>query len=98
MLSRMASSPKDRFGRVRMLAGWDVSRAHLYGTLSRRVYAELPEGDKAEGMVALLHKSLYGLQEASQVWQSEWGATLESDGWQMGIANPSLMRQDDEDA
>eukprot|EP00971_Amphidinium_carterae_P035027 689667-Amphidinium_carterae.5 len=46
MLSHAASCPLDKHGRVGKLAGWDVSRAHLYGVLKRKVFAELPEGEQ----------------------------------------------------
>eukprot|EP00971_Amphidinium_carterae_P295978 5878712-Amphidinium_carterae.1 len=58
------------------LASWDVSRARLYGEIRRPVWCHLPEGDAEPGKMARLLKSVYGLQEASHIWQSHWGQVL----------------------
>eukprot|EP00971_Amphidinium_carterae_P312610 6213548-Amphidinium_carterae.1 len=63
------------------LASWDVSHAHLYREVKRAVWCKLPEGDDEPGMVARLLKSVYGLQEASHIWQGHWGRLLQKAGW-----------------
>eukprot|EP00971_Amphidinium_carterae_P237506 4714988-Amphidinium_carterae.2 len=67
---------KERQRLIPVLTAWDVSRAHLYRVVKREVYCTLPEEDEEENKVALLWKSLYGLQDASTMWQSDWGQTL----------------------
>eukprot|EP00971_Amphidinium_carterae_P009272 183060-Amphidinium_carterae.1 len=80
------------------LASWDVSRAHLYGEVKRTVWCKLPEGDDEPGMVARLLKSVYGLQEASHIWQAHWGRLLQKAGRVRGTANPACMHCKSADA
>eukprot|EP00971_Amphidinium_carterae_P193014 3830423-Amphidinium_carterae.1 len=94
----MAWKRVSRRGHSLKLASWDVSRAHLYGEVRRAVWCRLPEGDDEPGKVARLLKSVYGLQEASHIWQSRWGSVLQKAGWQRGLANPASMVQQEEDA
>eukprot|EP00971_Amphidinium_carterae_P221959 4406394-Amphidinium_carterae.1 len=70
------------------LASWDVSRAHLYGEVKRTVWCK--RRDDEPGMVARLLKSVYGLQEASHIWQGHRGR-LQKAGWVRGTANPACM-------
>eukprot|EP00971_Amphidinium_carterae_P110313 2185710-Amphidinium_carterae.2 len=69
LVSMMAWKKVSDRGLPLRLASWDVSRAHLYGEVQRAVWCRLPEGDAEPGMVARLLKSVYGLQEASHIWQ-----------------------------
>ena len=62
----------------------DFSKAFLYGDLSREAYIELPpedaRGQKGDA-VGFLRKSMYGLRDAPQVWQSVVTAMLEERGY-----------------
>jgi hypothetical protein len=49
----------------------EVKTAFLYGTLDKEIYMQKPEGfivPGKEGEVCRLIKSLYGLKQASRVW------------------------------
>ena len=62
------------------LATFGVSRAHFYGKARRRVFVELVHEDKEEyghDKCGLLLKSMYGTQDALQIWQEDYAELLE---------------------
>ena len=68
--SRTASCGRGRITRRRLLS-LDFKKAFLNGRISREVCVELPAEDEGscDGMyVGLLHRSKYGLREASAIW------------------------------
>ena len=68
----MASQGTDGLGELRLMA-LDFSKVFLYGNMQREVYVELPEEDSRRSQtdcVGLLRKSIYGLRDAPQIWQS----------------------------
>ena len=57
----------------------DIKTAFLYGELSEEIYLEQPEGyivTGKENMVCRLHKCLYGLKQASRVWNHHFDTFL----------------------
>ena len=59
--------------------------------MRRRVYIELPEEERKEGMCGLLVRSLYGEQEASSIWQEDYSSLMERNGFQRGKSNAAVF-------
>ncbi|KAE8977617.1 hypothetical protein PR002_g24958 [Phytophthora rubi] len=78
----------------------DVDTAFLYGKLEEEIYMELPEGlrellelAEAEGkddVVCMLLQCLYGLKQASRVWNETIDKHLKSMGFEPADANPCV--------
>ncbi|KAE8955940.1 hypothetical protein PR001_g31908, partial [Phytophthora rubi] len=78
----------------------DVDTAFLYGKLEEEIYMELPEGlrellelAEAEGeddVVCMLLQSLYGLKQASRVWNETIDKHLKSMGFEPADADPCV--------
>lgn len=80
---------------------YDVDTAFLYGTLDGEIYMNLPEGlselvedmaTTASGgaLVCRLRKSLYGLKQASRVWNETIDQHLQSFGFTPTSADPCV--------
>ena len=57
------------------LRHYDISRAHFQGTAQRLIYIRLPAEDcqkYGEDKVGRLIKSMYGIQDASHIWQLDY--------------------------
>lgn len=59
----------------------DVATAFLHGELEVEIFMEQPEKfeDGSKG-VCLLHKSIYGLKQASRVWYQKLDTVLQKSG------------------
>eukprot|EP00971_Amphidinium_carterae_P007818 154788-Amphidinium_carterae.1 len=94
---------KARKGPVDTLAGSDLFSATpplevvraLVSMMART--AERATLSPARWRSLKLLKSVYGLQEASHIWQSHWGRVLRSKGWVKGLANPACMHHKEEE-
>ncbi|KAE9261004.1 hypothetical protein PF001_g32552 [Phytophthora fragariae] len=81
----------------------DVDTAFLYGKLEEEIYMEMPEGlrellelAEAEGeddVVCMLLQSLYGLKQASRVWNETIDKHLKSMGFDPADADPCATRE-----
>ncbi|KAE8992242.1 Retrovirus-related Pol polyprotein from transposon TNT 1-94 [Phytophthora rubi] len=85
----------------------DVDTAFLYGKLEEEIYMELPEGlrellelAEAEGeddVDCMLLQSLYGLKQASRVWNETIDKHLNSMGFEPADANPCVYTRGEGD-
>jgi len=77
MLAKMCSDPEVQMGH------WDVSQAFCYSPIDPRVelYVYPPEGHNDGKHVWRLHKTLYGLPDASFAWEKFLGEKLKLKGF-----------------
>lgn len=73
---------------------FDVKTAFLHGELSEEIYMNLPVGyniPNSSGQVRRLLKSLYGLKQASRVWNEKFTAILKAHDLQQSTADPCIF-------
>ena len=84
-------------GVKKMLASWDISRAHFMGRAARVLHVELPDEDKVyptdtEPMCGRLERSMYGTQDASKIFQEDYTAWLTSQGAEFSKLCPAVFK------
>ena len=71
LVSIMMSVSSSSKGKPSKLRHYDISRAQFQGTAQRLIYIKLPAEDRqkyGEDKVGRLGKSMYGTQDASDIW------------------------------
>ncbi|WP_416514696.1 reverse transcriptase domain-containing protein, partial [Klebsiella pneumoniae] len=98
-------SPVVKIGTIRIILalalqhGWslsqlDVKNAFLHGDLKEEVYMEQPPGyseHDASNWVCKLHRSLYGLKQASRSWFESFSLEIQSHGFIRSVLDHSLF-------
>ena len=86
LCSLKVSLKTSRRGKPLKLAHFDISRAHFMPKARREIYVELPDEDpmKQKGFVGMLLRSMYGTQDASNLWQEDYTGTLTQRGYKPG--------------
>ena len=99
LCSLKVSMKTSRKGNPLKLAHFDISRAHFMPKARRELYVELPDEDpmKQKGFVGLLLRSMYGTQDASNLWQEDYTGTLVQRGCTLGRSNPAVFHSHRED-
>ena len=70
----------------------DVVTAFLYGVMKEQVFCVIPEGVEMDGDFDCLElvKAIYGLKQASRVWNETFDDFVRSIGFQVSAFDPCL--------
>ena len=78
---------------------FDAEQAFVQSDLDNEIYMRLPPGcGDLSGKVVLLHKSLYGLKQASRTWNKLLVSRLKGYGFEQCKADPCIFRLMDEES
>ena len=93
LCSLKVSMKPSRRGKPLKLAHFDISWAHFMPKARREIYVELPDEDpmKQKCFVGMLLRSMYGTQDASNLWQEDYTGTLAQRGYKPGRSNPAMF-------
>ena len=78
----------------------DVKIAFLNGYLEENIYMMQPDGfiiESQEHMVCKLHKSIYGLKQASRSWNKRFDKVIKSFGLDQKEEEPCVYRKMQDD-
>ena len=78
----------------------DVKTAFLNGYLKENIYMMQPDGfiaEDQERMVCKLHKSIYGLKQASRLWNKRFDQVIKSFGFDQNEEEPCVYRKMQDD-
>ena len=78
----------------------DVKTAFLNGYLEENIYMMQPYGFITEGqehMVCKLHKSIYGLKQASRSWNKRFDQVIKSFGFDQNEEKPCVYKKMQDD-
>lgn len=84
--------------------GWnfikfDVKTAFLYGELKEEIYTKLLEGyEKEKNKICKLKKTLYGLKQASDCWNTKFTETLKKHGFKQLDTEKCVFKREDNSA
>ena len=75
------------------LLHWDIEQAFVQSELDHKVFMKLPSGTGSmSGKVARLHKSLYGLKQASRAFYKRLVSDLKRIGFELSMSDPCVLR------
>ena len=83
-------------GKPLLIAHFDISRAHFMPKAEREVFVVLPDEDpkKQEGYIGKLERTMYGTQDASNLWQKDYTQLVSANDYVAGKANPALLHSE----
>ena len=102
LVSIMMSVSLSNKGKSLKLKHYDISRGHFQGTMERLIYIKLPAEDRqkyGEDKVGRLFKSVYGIQDASHIWQLDYVNLIcgELGGFRRGKHSSALFHNPNQD-
>src|ERR1051325_5347463 len=74
----------------------DVKTAFLNGNLDESIYMSQPEGFISQGQeqkVCKLHRSIYGLKQASRSWNIRFDNAIKSYGFDQNVDEPCVYKR-----